>query len=72
MTNREKKLDFIISVGYAAAITVISAIAIKFLIKPLLPFLIAFAIVSCSRKAVNIIASKTFLSKKASGDIVGT
>lgn len=66
MTNREKKLDFIISVGYAAAITVISAIAIKFLIKPLLPFLIAFAIVSCSRKAVNIIASKTFLSKKAS------
>ncbi len=65
MKNREKKLDFIISSVYTFIIIILIFFAIKYLLKPLLPFIIAFFIAAASQKAVCFICSKTFLSKRA-------
>lgn len=65
LKNREKKLDFIVGAVYTFIIITLIFIAIKYLLKPLLPFIIAFFIAAASQKAVCFISSKTFLSKRA-------
>ncbi len=69
MVNREKKVNFIISALYYFLIGALIFFAAKYLLRPLLPFIFAFIIVSSSQKVVLFISSRSFLSKKAASSL---
>ena len=52
MPSREKKTDFILNFLYAAIVIALCFIFIKYLLEPLLPFLVAFVIVASCRKLI--------------------
>ena len=64
MINNDKRIQFIVCAAYYTVIIAIIFLGIKYLLKPLLPFILAFIVSCISQKPVEFITSKTFLSKK--------
>ena len=62
----EKKKDFIINFLYIGAIITICYFAIKYLLGPLLPFIVAFIIVSVSERTIEKLTFGKLSKKTAS------
>lgn len=65
MEKQEKYKSFLLKFGYWAAILLIAFLFIKYLLKPLAPFLIALAIVMIVQPLAKIISKKLKITKKA-------
>ena len=65
MEKQEKYKSFLLKFGYWAAILIIVFLFIKYLLKPLAPFLIALAIVMIVRPLVRMLTKKLKINQKA-------
>lgn len=68
--KKEKYKDFLLKFGYWAAILLIAVLFIKFLLKPLAPFLIALAVVMIVQPLVRKLDEKFRINKKFSSVVL--
>lgn len=65
MEKQEKYKDFLLKFGYWAAILLMAFLFIKYLLQPLMPFIIALAIVMIVQPLVKFLNKKLKINKKA-------
>lgn len=70
MEKKEKYKDFLVKFGYWAAILLIAVLFIKFLLKPLAPFLVALAVVMIVQPIVRKFDEKFKINKKFSSVVL--
>ena len=70
MEKKEKYKDFLLKFGYWAAILLVAVLFIKFLLKPLAPFLIALAVVMLVQPIVRKLDEKFRINKKFSSVVM--